>query len=288
LTDTFTINSFGFGLDHDPKLMTGISDIKDGSFYFIEKLDTVDECFVECLGGLISAIAKDAELSIAACQSNVLPGIQIVKAFGDESMWTKNNQGAYITRIPQVMSDKKKNYILEVKIPKNAKELNDAEKNIKIASFEVKLSDLAGNVINKKVELEIVLLNEVEEAKEDEENDKDVMTNYYRVRGGEVLLEARKFADAGKYDDAQKVLKNFKEELENCSLKNEQFIINLAKDINQAMNDTKPQEYEHRGKHNMMGNARAQMKECAYQQSANLYANSMQTAMVQNVKSKKI
>lgn len=52
----YTINTFGFGSDHDPELMSGISKLKDGSFFFIEKLDKVDEAFVSALGGLLSVV----------------------------------------------------------------------------------------------------------------------------------------------------------------------------------------------------------------------------------------
>ena len=55
--DNFTINSFGFGNDHDSALMTEIAALRDGNFYFIEKLDLVDECFVDALGGLFSVVA---------------------------------------------------------------------------------------------------------------------------------------------------------------------------------------------------------------------------------------
>jgi len=40
-------------------MMQAISKLKDGNFYFIEQLDTVDECFVNALGGLMSVVAKD-------------------------------------------------------------------------------------------------------------------------------------------------------------------------------------------------------------------------------------
>lgn len=53
----YTINSFGFGADHDPKLMNEIGEKKDGSFYYVEKIDTVDEMFIDALGGLFSVIA---------------------------------------------------------------------------------------------------------------------------------------------------------------------------------------------------------------------------------------
>jgi len=55
--ETISIQSFGFGADHDPVLMNDISKIKDGSFYYVEKLDVVDEMFVDALGGLFSVIA---------------------------------------------------------------------------------------------------------------------------------------------------------------------------------------------------------------------------------------
>lgn len=64
LEDTFTINTFGFGSDHDPKLMTEISKLKDGNFYFIEKLDKIDECFADALGALFSIVAQDVKISM--------------------------------------------------------------------------------------------------------------------------------------------------------------------------------------------------------------------------------
>ncbi len=57
MEDTFTINCFGYGSNHDPDMMNGISKLKDGSFYYVEKLDTVDEMFVDALGGLFSVVA---------------------------------------------------------------------------------------------------------------------------------------------------------------------------------------------------------------------------------------
>ena len=54
---TYTINSFGFGSDHDPELLNKIALYKDGNFYCVEKLDTVDEMFIDALGELFSVVA---------------------------------------------------------------------------------------------------------------------------------------------------------------------------------------------------------------------------------------
>jgi len=32
--------------------MNAIAELKDGNFYFVEELHTVDEAFVDCMGGL--------------------------------------------------------------------------------------------------------------------------------------------------------------------------------------------------------------------------------------------
>jgi len=53
----FSIHSFGFGTDHDEDLMTNIANTKDGAFYFIKELNTLDEAFCNALGGIISLVA---------------------------------------------------------------------------------------------------------------------------------------------------------------------------------------------------------------------------------------
>ena len=35
---SYSVNTFGYGADHNSKLMTWIADQKDGNFYYIEKL----------------------------------------------------------------------------------------------------------------------------------------------------------------------------------------------------------------------------------------------------------
>jgi len=125
LKDTFTVNTFGYGSDHDPKLMSDIAQSKDGNFYFVEKLETVDECFVDCLGGLISVVGQDVSIAIKAEPSDIFPDIQIIKAFGVEGTWKKVD-GSYVTGISQLISGKKKNFVLELQIPKTDKDLADS------------------------------------------------------------------------------------------------------------------------------------------------------------------
>ncbi len=64
--ESFTLNTFGYGSDHDADLMDDLAKQKDGTFYFIEKVDDVGECFADCVGGLLSVVAKDGVISVLA------------------------------------------------------------------------------------------------------------------------------------------------------------------------------------------------------------------------------
>jgi len=61
---SFSLHSFGFGNDHDENLMTKVCSIKDGNFYFISKLSTLDEAFCNALGGIITQAATDIDITV--------------------------------------------------------------------------------------------------------------------------------------------------------------------------------------------------------------------------------
>ena len=256
LPQDLTISTFGFGSDHDPQLMTEIADLRHGNFYFVKELNTVDEAFIDCLGGLVSSIAQNVRIKIKPEQSDALHGVQIVHAYGDSSMWTQQ-EGTYITKMGNLMSGQQKDYVLELEIPINKRQLQDNEKNIAVASAEVKMTGFDNREVVKKAELIITLLNE-EEDFDDVEDDKEVMTHFYRVKGGLVTKEAGKLADLGKYDEAKKLLMGFKEQVENSFLNQEEFIKNMIKDMNQTLQDLNPKVYKGYGRQNICANYRSQ------------------------------
>lgn len=42
IEDAYVINTFGYGKDHDPKMMNQISNYKGGTFTFIDKIEKVN------------------------------------------------------------------------------------------------------------------------------------------------------------------------------------------------------------------------------------------------------
>jgi len=72
--------------------MDNLAKLQDGTFYFIEKVDDVGECFADCVGGLISVIAKKGVISVQANNPPQLEhdSVKINKAFGGEQLWNYN------------------------------------------------------------------------------------------------------------------------------------------------------------------------------------------------------
>lgn len=58
-----------------------------------------------------------------------------------------------------------------------------------------------GNKLTFNAKLDITLLNSNEEVKDEEENS-EVIEDYYRVKAAEVLEEARKLSDKNKFKEA--------------------------------------------------------------------------------------
>ena len=289
LKDTFTINTFGFGKDHDPELMSSISQLRDGNFYYIEKLNTVDETFIDCLGGLISVIGEDVNITVKAESSEIFPNIQITKAYGGQEIWKKIDN-AYTTGISQLFSGIRKDYVLEIQIPKTDKELDDVTRNIKIASVTCSiksLKDSGNNDITKSKVLVPVFLNEIEEIKENEE-DGDVMFNYYKVLGAEIMKEAKNLSDKNKFDEAKKILQNFKEDISNSKFKKDKNIQDLIKDLDIAINNVRPEIYQDSGRNYMIQNVQATIHQKSNLTSNIQSRNSVQVKLVTTQKNSKM
>lgn len=60
----YTLHTFGYGDDHDAALMQGMAERKSGNYYFVHDVKRVDECFVDCLGMVTTALAESGMIRI--------------------------------------------------------------------------------------------------------------------------------------------------------------------------------------------------------------------------------
>ncbi len=123
----FSIHSFGFGTDHDEELMTKICQLKDGSFYFIKELATLDEAFCNALGEIISLVATDVVIKLNCIAKNIVQGVKIIKTYG--TMWKKLNDNEYQINILQLMSGITKDFVFEIYVPSINTEVGDLDRD---------------------------------------------------------------------------------------------------------------------------------------------------------------
>ncbi|XP_066930326.1 uncharacterized protein [Clytia hemisphaerica] len=76
-----TVYTFGFGDDHDPNMLTKISDAGNGMYYYIENEDKIAESFAHCLGGLMSTVGQGIQLHVNLEQGVTIKNVHTVKPF---------------------------------------------------------------------------------------------------------------------------------------------------------------------------------------------------------------
>ena len=111
----FTLNSFGYGDDHDAILMNEISKIKDGGYFFIRQLSMVQESFVEIYGSLSTVKNINVELVISS-------PFEIKEYNGVEDNVSPVKEGTNYTlhiKLTHFVYGKHYNYMILLDIPEN-------------------------------------------------------------------------------------------------------------------------------------------------------------------------
>lgn len=294
IQDTFSINTFGFGKDHDSETLTNIARLKDGSFYFIDKLDVVDECFVNCIGGLISVVAQNSKISaIPIFESNMLD-VKIIKAFGVTNFWElKRTDRSYNATILQLVSGRKLNFVFEIEISlKEGIEPVEGE-IIPILNAQLDLNGLLESnyqKVTKFSELSVTLTQKTD----DKSANISVSTQYFRIKLSEKLDEGIALSSSGENRKAQTTLGEFKTKIEDFMMRNKGLIeLNDQKALNSyieqltaAIQFAEPKVFQNIGKQMMQENCDYQLREKS-NMKCNLNSNCIQERMVAKTKSYK-
>jgi len=217
IKNTYSINTFGYGSDHDPKLMSNIAELRDGRYYFIDKLDKVDECFVDCLGALLSVVVENVSIRIKPASENVA----IKRIFGIEGFWKAENDGSYSALVLQLISGKTIDYVAEIELSNLDKVTVGSDNQFLVAMAEIEcftLKEQGSNKIIKKCEAFVNLDDDLLSLVTPKENEY-VMKNYYRVKSAETIEQARKLSEKSQNKKAEELLIELKELIQNSSVK---------------------------------------------------------------------
>lgn len=125
-----SINTFGFG-DDDCNLMELIADKTGGIFYNTEEYEDYIECFVECLGSLLSIIAEQAKMVIKLQPSSAFPEINFSKLYNEDT--EKVSDLEITVTYKYLISAMSKNIVFSVNLPLSSSANQWMNKPIKVA-----------------------------------------------------------------------------------------------------------------------------------------------------------
>eukprot|EP00357_Protocruzia_adherens_P001745 CAMPEP_0115006850 /NCGR_PEP_ID=MMETSP0216-20121206/20765_1 /TAXON_ID=223996 /ORGANISM="Protocruzia adherens, Strain Boccale" /LENGTH=552 /DNA_ID=CAMNT_0002373551 /DNA_START=550 /DNA_END=2208 /DNA_ORIENTATION=- len=313
ITDDFSVNTFGYGSDHDPEIMGNIAEMKDGVFHFIEKLDDVSDAFADCIGGLMSVIAKDVQITVKPELSEKLPNLQISKVYMDQTNLKENrsaNPRTFTVTYSQILSGSSKDFVFMLKITNpDGTDVEEEKMDVIAEEDEENKNDrelvpdaapLGDEAMVASATCQYVPLNCEEPVTIHKDlsvvcgnvgagvpTDQEVMINYFRVKTAEVLKNADVLAADNALERARALLNEHLAEMEGSSLKSHERITVLITDTRSGLGRMQDRTtYSHSGKAYFKSMARNHMMQHS-SVSNECYSNRIQATMVKKSKARK-
>jgi uncharacterized protein YegL len=191
---SFTLNTFGYGYDHDPKIMNKLANLRDGSFFLVEDYNKVGEYFVSVLGGCISMISKNAEVEVKLLNEKC----KIKKIFGANNFYSHElTDLLFKNKMLQFITGKEYTFVLEIFVDESAVKPEDILLEVNFIYDEILSKNQ--NKLNVKYKYE---LKDLKFAKANDE--------YVRSQTYDVLDRVLKLNEDNKSEEAKKLLNEMK------------------------------------------------------------------------------
>ena len=192
----FTLNTFGYGNDHDPDIMTKLANIRDGSFFYVQDYKKISEYFVTVLGSCVSIISKNVKVSIKLLNEHC----KIIKVFGEKDLYYHELENhIFKTEILQLICDKEYTYVLEINLDEKK-----VKKDDELLLVEIAYKDM--NLNNKLVKKKLIYNYKPNEANKDKANEEYIRSQVYYI-----LDEALKLREKNKNKEADNLLTNMED-----------------------------------------------------------------------------
>ncbi|CAD8072205.1 unnamed protein product [Paramecium primaurelia] len=250
IKDIFTINTFGYGADHDPKVMNNISNLKGGQFIFIDNFQQVSERFILAISGMSSIKAQNAVLNLKQLNEH----FKINKIFGDDILWQKVNETEFQLNLNYIIQQDQKEFALEIEIPQKNTQVTDIA-DILLVTLQGLLIEI-NSEFSKEVKLTLQFSNQQVIV----EPNQLVEVNYLRGKAGDIIGQAKEYANQRKYDQAQQLLNKMIDEIEGSSFQNEKQLLLVIKDLTTIKAICQPRQYEKGGEALMLHKQKKHIK----------------------------
>ncbi|KAH6760387.1 Zinc finger RING family protein [Perilla frutescens var. hirtella] len=194
------VHAFGFGADHDASSMHSISEISGGTFSFIETESVIQDAFAQCIGGLLSVVVKDLNVTVECVHPSIRLGSLKAGSYPNRIL---SNQRVGSIDVGDLYADEERDFLLSINVPT---ETSSNETPL------LKVKCIYNDPLTKEsvtLEGEEVRIQRTEVArKEDVSIEVDRQQN--RIRAAEAMAQARTAAENGDLVGAVSTLENIR------------------------------------------------------------------------------
>jgi len=234
----FRLHTFGFGSNHNARLLEQLAEKFDGMYYFMENEAGIKSGFANCLGGLLSTVAQEIEVAIK---------------FNDECKTVKVHKdnvtirnGIHTVHFADLQSEEKRHILVSCDLPKKKKAIPDYH----LFTADFKYQNTIANTENTgSVPCSVNRSGKIDGFNE------DVDTTKNRDLAAEALREATRLGDAHDLVSARNRLQLTIDEIDRSKSSNTMTSRNLREDLNTALFKIRDESaYRTEGNYYMMQN----------------------------------
>ena len=189
----FTVNTFGFGSDHNAHMLKEISRVGNGLFYYIKTVDQIRCIFINCLGGLLSTIAQNISISI-----QTLNGATICKISSKDTSKLSDDNNQRTVSIGDMQSGEDKDILVELNLSQVDTPIDQAYIEVSLEYFNVIRKD------NDQQITEVVIDRRTDISKQESSLEVDEQRNRFNTIDS--LIESTKLAEEGRMKEAATVI----------------------------------------------------------------------------------
>ena len=188
-----SISTFGFGDTHNDEMLRAVAEAGSGMYYFLQKPEDIPNCFAECLGGLLTVVASNLVITFEATD-----GVKVVAAPEATDVVLE----PFRLKVKDMYGDETRNILVELEL-----QGRDTQNTQVLGCVAVSYTDTAGKVHTVEAPLSV---DRVVEYAAEREADVEVAAHAYRIEATREMKRAKVEADAGRYKEAEGIMKNMK------------------------------------------------------------------------------
>ncbi|KAH3743758.1 ring zinc finger and vwf domain family protein [Pelomyxa schiedti] len=215
-----TVNTFGFGSDHDPTLLKKIAEAGNGVFYYVEAEPRIVESFANCLGGLLSVCAQNVTLRFDA-----INGSQIQKILTGFEVREITPNTSYELALADIQAEEHRDILVSLKIPAM---LEPTEQH-QLLSINVTYRDVVQG--RQETKVCVCSVRRPVEAPLDQKINLKLDIQRNRLLAAEAMEVATRLANDNQLDQSRKTLSDAISRIKESASREDAFCLSLVKDL---------------------------------------------------------